>query len=73
MEERYTKYEVARMLGSRALQISAGAPFLVKLSEKDLEELKYNPINIAKKELEAGVLPLTIKRPLPKSKRAKAE
>lgn len=64
--ERYTKYEVARMIGSRALQIAMGAPFLVKLSEQELEQLSYNPIRIAQKELEAGVLPITIKRPLPK-------
>lgn len=63
--EKYTKYELARMIGSRALQISAGAPFLVKLKEKDLEAIHYNPIEIAKLELEKGVLPLTVKRPLP--------
>ena len=38
--EKFTKYEKARMLGSRALQIAMGAPFLVKLSEKDLKKLK---------------------------------
>ena len=67
---RYTKYEVARMLGSRALQISQGAPFLVKLSESELERIKYNPLAIAKKEFEAGVLPITVKRPLPKARTA---
>jgi DNA-directed RNA polymerase subunit K/omega len=60
-----TKYEIARMIGSRALQISMGAPFLVTLSEKDLEKIGYNPIEIAKLELEKDVLPITIKRPLP--------
>lgn len=69
-EENYTKFEVARMLGSRALQISMGAPFLVKLSEKQLEELSYNPIEIAKLELEQDALPLTVKRPLPGKKKA---
>lgn len=63
-ENKFTKYEKARMLGSRALQISMGAPFLVKLEEKDLEKLKYNPLEIAKLELEAGVIPLTVKRPV---------
>lgn len=56
------------MIGSRALQISMGAPFLVKLSETELEELHYNPIEIAKKEFDAGVIPLAVKRPLPKRK-----
>jgi len=69
-EENYTKYEIARMLGSRALQISMGAPFLIKLSEKQLEEIDYNPITIAKLELEHDALPLTVKRPLPGKKKA---
>ncbi len=65
-EEKHTKYEIARMLGSRALQIATGAPFMLKLNEKQLEELEYNPITIAKLELEKGALPLTVKRPLPR-------
>lgn len=63
----YTKYEIARMLGSRALQISQGAPFLVKISEKELEQIRYNPLEIAKREFAAGVLPITVKRPYPLS------
>ena len=70
-EERLTKYEKARLIGSRALQIAMGAPFLVKLSEKDLEKIGFNPIEIAKIELEKNVLPITIKRP--KRKRAAEE
>lgn len=68
--EKYTKYEIARMIGSRALQISMGAPFLVKLSEEDLEKIQYNPIEIAKMELEQDLIPLSIKRPNPRSKAA---
>ena len=60
-----TKYEKARMLGSRALQIAMGAPFLIKLEEKDLEKIGYSPIEIAKMEFEEGVIPLTVRRPLP--------
>ena len=63
--EKYTKYEKARMLGSRSLQISMGAPFLLKLSEQDLEKLHYNPVEIAKLEFEEGLIPITVKRPLP--------
>lgn len=66
--EKLTKYERARMIGSRALQISMGAPFLVKLSDKELESIGYNPIEIAKIELDRGVLPIAIRRPLPKKK-----
>jgi DNA-directed RNA polymerase subunit K len=64
----YTKYERARMLGSRALQIAMGAPFMVKLEEADLLKLNCNPVEIAKLEFEAGVLPITVKRPMPKKK-----
>lgn len=60
-----TKYERARIIGSRALQISMGAPFLVKLSEKELGELQYNPVEIAKIEFEKGVIPITVRRVLP--------
>ena len=57
-----SKYEKARLIGARALQISMGAPFLVKLSEEDLEGINFNPIEIAKMELAKGVIPLTVKR-----------
>lgn len=61
----YTKYEKARMVGSRALQLSMGAPFLLKLDEKELEKINYSPIRIALLEFDAGVIPITVKRPLP--------
>lgn len=62
-EEIYTKYEKARMIGSRALQLSMGAPFLVKLSDEELKKINYDTIEIALLEFEEGVLPITIKRP----------
>tara|TARA_Y100000034_G_C6565782_1_gene245005 strand:+ start:212 stop:457 length:246 start_codon:yes stop_codon:yes gene_type:complete len=62
--EDYTRYEKARMIGSRALQLSMGAPFLVKLSEKDLESINYDIIEIALKEFDAQVLPITVRRPI---------
>jgi DNA-directed RNA polymerase subunit K/omega len=65
MTEQHTKYEIARMLGSRALQLSMGAPILIKMKDDDLKKLKFNPIEIAKMELEAGVLPIAVKRPVP--------
>ena len=61
-----TKYERARMLGSRALQIAMGAPFLVELPKEELDKIRFNPIEIVKREFEAGVLPITIRRPAPK-------
>ncbi|HLC81383.1 MAG TPA: DNA-directed RNA polymerase subunit K [Candidatus Nanoarchaeia archaeon] len=62
-EIKYTKYEKARMIGSRALQLAMGAPFLLKLSSDDLDKLKFNPIELALQEFEAGILPITVKRP----------
>ncbi|MFH1275635.1 MAG: DNA-directed RNA polymerase subunit K [Candidatus Woesearchaeota archaeon] len=59
----YTKFEKARMIGSRALQLSMGAPFLLTLDEKQLENVKYDPIGIAILEFNEGVLPITVKRP----------
>lgn len=65
-KERYTKYEKARMIGSRALQVSMGAPFLIKIDEKRLKELKFDPLKIAKLEFDKGIIPITVKRPLPR-------
>ncbi len=62
----YTKYETARIIGARALQIAMGAPLLMKLNEDELHSMNYNPIEIAKKEFSDGLLPITIKRPLPR-------
>lgn len=62
---KYTKYEKARMIGSRALQIAMGAPILIKLKEGEMEQIKYNPIKIASMEFEEDILPITVKRPLP--------
>lgn len=64
--EGITKYEKARVIGSRALQISMGAPFTLKLKKEDLEKIKYNPVEIAKMEFMKDTLPITIKRPMPK-------
>ncbi|MEM3769828.1 MAG: DNA-directed RNA polymerase subunit K [Candidatus Bathyarchaeia archaeon] len=57
---RLTRFEKARVVGARALQISMGAPILV-----DVSEVYSSPIDIALKELEAGILPITIRRTLP--------
>ena len=58
----YTKYEESRIIGSRALQISQGAPFLIKLSEKDLEKVGYNSLEIAKLEFKEGLIPITVRK-----------
>ncbi len=53
-----TRFEKARILGARALQLSMGAPPLIASSAT-------TPIDIAEEELKAGILPITIRRRLP--------
>ena len=65
----YTKYEQARIIGARALQISMGAPFLIKLGEKDLEEYGFNTLEIAKMEFKENVIPITVRRTFPGKKK----
>lgn len=67
----FTKYEKARILGARALQISMDAPVLLKLTKEELEEINYDSLKIAQKELERDVLPISITRPLPERKESK--
>ena len=55
-----TRFEKARIIGARGLQISLGAPILIRIS-KDITD----PIVIAEKELKKNVLPLTVARLLP--------
>jgi DNA-directed RNA polymerase subunit K len=64
--EKYTRYEIARILGARSLQLAMDAPVLLKLSKEEIDELNYDVLKIAEKELDADVLPITVKRPLPK-------
>ncbi|MEK6948648.1 MAG: DNA-directed RNA polymerase subunit K [Nanoarchaeota archaeon] len=58
----YTKYEEARIIGARALQIAQGAPFAAKISDKELEKIRYNPVEIAKMEFSQGIVPIGIKK-----------
>ena len=55
-----TRFERARIVGARALQISLGAPILVELPLK-----MSDPIDIALRELMEGALPMTLRRVLP--------
>ena len=54
-----TKYEKARVLGTRALQISMGAPIMIEtIGETD-------PLEIAMKELRERKIPMIVRRFLP--------
>jgi len=58
-KQTFTKYERARILGARALQIAMNAPILIKLSQEDLEKIKYDAIKIAEIELNSDILPMS--------------
>lgn len=53
----HTRFEKARIIGARALQISMGAPPLIELPE-DL----IDPVDIAIKEYEKGIIPISVIR-----------
>jgi len=57
MEDTYTKFEKARIIGARALQLAYGAPPLVKVPAN-----MVNPIDLAELEFEKKVIPITILR-----------
>jgi len=54
---RYTRFERARIIGARALQISMGAPLLIEVPSGIVD-----PIDIADIEFRKRVIPITVKR-----------
>jgi DNA-directed RNA polymerase subunit K len=57
--EKYTRFERARILGARALQVSLGAPILI-----DVLSTLVDPVDIAELEFAAGRIPITVRRAL---------
>jgi len=51
----YTRFEKARIIGARALQIAMGAPVLIETDKSD-------PLDVAREEFERGIIPITVKR-----------
>jgi DNA-directed RNA polymerase subunit K/omega len=70
-KQEFSKYERARILGARALQISMDAPLLIKTEKEELEKINYDPLKIAQMELDSNVLPIAISKPLPLKKEDK--
>ena len=58
-KDRLTRFEVARVIGARSLQIALGAPILVDFKEN------FDPIKIAEEEFKAAKIPMTIRRRTP--------
>ncbi len=56
-EPEFTRFERARILGARALQVSLGAPILL-----DVPMTLVDPVEIAELEYAAGVIPITVRR-----------
>ena len=54
---KYTRFEKARIIGARALQIAMGAPVLVDVPEGS------TPLQAAMIEFERGAIPITVIRP----------
>jgi len=55
-----TRFEKARIMGARALQLSLGAPIFIEIPENATTSLE-----IAMEELKQRVIPIVIKRTLP--------
>jgi len=53
----FTRFERARILGARALQISLGAPILI-----DVAPTLVDPVEIAELEFAADRIPITVRR-----------
>lgn len=54
-DTKYTRFEKARIIGARSLQISYGAPVLVDYPQTDID-----PIDIAMLEYDHGMIPITV-------------
>ena len=54
---KYTRFEKARIVGARALQISMGAPSLMKIPNDVI-----SPIDIAMLEFKEDAIPITVRR-----------
>ncbi|HIM33593.1 MAG: DNA-directed RNA polymerase subunit K [Candidatus Poseidoniia archaeon] len=53
--EKHSRFEKARIIGSRALQISMGAPVDIKVPEEIID-----PVLIAQMEYDQQVIPITV-------------
>ncbi len=69
----FTRFEIARILGARALQISMDAPLLMHISDEDLNTMHFDALKIATKEFNSGVLPISVRRPMPLKTGAKLQ
>ena len=57
-QSEYTRFEKARIIGARALQVRMGAPILIEMSAGMID-----PVEVAMLEYEKELIPLTIHKP----------
>jgi len=57
VEIKYTRFEKARIIGARALQISMGAPILVEVPQDMID-----PVDISVLEFSKNLIPMTVRR-----------
>ena len=57
----YTRFERARIVGARALQIAMGAPVLI-----DIDAQGMNPVDLSLLEFKENVIPITVRRTVPR-------
>jgi DNA-directed RNA polymerase subunit K len=55
-KEKYTRFERARIIGARSLQIAMGAPVLIE------DDVRMDSLSVALTELDTGIIPITVKR-----------
>jgi DNA-directed RNA polymerase subunit K len=60
------RFERARIIGARALQIAMGAPVIL-----DVERGYLDPVALAEREFKEGLIPITVIRPDRSSPRRK--
>jgi DNA-directed RNA polymerase subunit K len=54
----FTRFEKARIIGARALQLSMGAPSILA----DIPKTMIDPVEIAMLEFNEDAIPITVKR-----------
>lgn len=57
-EEKFMRFERARIIGARALQVAMGAPIILNIEQGFLD-----PVSIAEREYREGLIPITVIRP----------
>jgi len=58
LEYKFMRFERARVIGARALQIAMGAPVIL-----DVDKGFLDPVSLAEREYDLGLVPITIIRP----------